>query len=47
MSLIAVAMNALLAILLIVALGFALPPGSYATVVVKRLTYDFGHTFRA
>lgn len=30
-----------------VTLAFALPPGSYATVVVKRLTYDAGHTFRA
>ena len=25
---------------------FSLPPGSYATVVVKRLTYDLKHTFR-
>ena len=29
-----------------VKVGFALPPGSYATVVVKRLTYDCKHTFR-
>ncbi len=29
-----------------VTLAFALPPGSYATVVVKRLTHDAGHTFR-
>lgn len=27
-------------------LSFALPPGSYATIVVKRLTYEAGHTFR-
>ena len=31
---------------LAVTLSFSLPPGSYATVVVKRLTYDCGHTFR-
>lgn len=29
------------------AMSFGLPPGAYATVVVKRLTYDCGHTFRA
>ncbi len=29
-----------------VKVSFALPPGSYATVVIKRLTYDCRHTFR-
>ena len=31
----------------LIRVSFALPPGSYATVVVKRLTYDAGHSFRA
>lgn len=30
----------------VVTVAFALPPGAYGTVVIKRLTYDAGHTFR-